>query len=111
MHAPDEFRRRNLVVARLVQVVVLLQIVVRRVVAQVRGVRVRQQAVVVPHLVAAVRQGRAVVRVAVVDQVAVSDVALAKKLVVSVVANSTSSNLKHRQVTHRVQHRRQKALL
>jgi hypothetical protein len=100
-----------LVVARLVQVVVLLQIVVRQVVAQARGVRVRRQAVVVQHLVAAVRQGRAVVRVAVVDQVAVSDVALAKKLVVSVVANSTSSNLKHRQVTHRVQHRRQKALL
>lgn len=111
MHARDEFRRRNLVVVLLVRVVVLLQIVVRRVVVQVRGVRVRRQAVVVQHLVAAVRQGRAVVRVAVVDQVAVSDVALAKKLVVSVVANLTSSYHKRQQVTHRVRHRRQRALL
>ena len=91
MHAPAEFRRRNLVVVRLVRVVVLLQIVVRRVVAQVLGVRVRRQAVV--------------------DQVAVSDVALAKKLVVSVVANLTSNYHKRRQVIHRVRHRRQKALL
>ena len=42
MHARAEFRRRNLVVVLLVRVVVLLQIVVRRVVAQVRGVRVRR---------------------------------------------------------------------
>ena len=69
MHARDEFRRRNLVVVLLVRVVVLLQIVVRRVVAQVRGVRVRRQAVVVQRLVAAVLRVRVVVRVAVVAQV------------------------------------------
>ena len=111
MHARAEFRRRNLVVVRLVRVVVLLQIVARRVVAQVRGVRVRRQAVVVQRLVAAVRRVRADVRVAVVDQVAVSDVALAKKLVVSVVANLTSNYHKRRQVIHRVRHRHQKVLL
>ena len=111
MHARDEFRRRNLVVVRLVRVVVLLQIVVRRVVAQVRVVRVRRQAVVVQRLVAAVRRDRVDVRVAVVDQEAVSVVALVKKLVVSVVVNLTSSYHKRRQVTHRVRHLRQKALL
>ena len=93
MHARDEFRRRNLVVV------------------QVRGVRVRRQAVVVQRLVAAVLRVREAVQVAVVDQVAVSAVALAKKLVVSVVANLTSSYHKRQQVTHRVRHRRQRALL
>jgi len=111
MHARDEFRRRNLVVVLLVRVVVLLQIVVRRVVAQVRVVRVRRQAVVVQRLVAAVLRVRVVVQVAVVDQVAVNAAGLAKKLVVSVVANLTSSYHKRRQVIHRVRHRRQRALL
>lgn len=111
MHARDEFRRRNLVEVLLVRVVAVLQIVARLVAAQVRGVRVRRQAAVVQRLIAAVRRDREVVRVAVVDQVAVSVVALAKKLVVSVVANLTNNYLKHRRLIHRVRHRHQKALL
>ena len=111
MRARVEFRRHNLVVVLLVRVVAHLQIVVRQVVAQVRGVQVHRRAVVVRRLVAAVRRDRVDVRAAVVDQVAVSVVALVKKLVVSVVVNSTSNYHKRRQVTHRVRHLRQKALL
>ena len=111
MHARVEFRRRNLVVVRLVRVVAQRQIVVRRVEAQVRVVRVRRLVVVVRRLVAAVRQGREVALVVAVDQVAVSVVARAKKLEVSVVVNLTSSCHKHRLVIQRVRYRRLKALL
>ena len=111
MHARVEFRRRNLVVVRLVRVVAQRQIAVRRVEAQVRVVRVRRLVVVVRRLVAAVRQGREVALVVVVDQVAVSVVVRAKKLEVSVVVNLTSSYRKRRLVIQLVQHRRQKALL
>ena len=111
MHARVEFRRRNLVVVRLVRVVAQRQIAVRQVEAQVRVVRVRRQVVVVRRLVAAVRQGREVALVVVVAQVAVSVVARAKKLAVSVVVNLTSSCHKRRQVIQLAQHRRQKALL
>ena len=102
MHARVEFRRRNLVVVRLFRVVAQRQIVVRRVEAQVRVVRVRRLVVVVRRLVAAVRQGREVALVVAVDQVAVSVVARAKKLEVSVVVNLTSSCHKHGLVIQRV---------
>ena len=100
-----------MVVVLLVLEDVLRQIAVRLVVAQVRGVRVRRQAVVAQHLVAAVRRVREVVRVVVVDQVADNVVGRAKKLVESVVANLTSSYHKRRQVIRRVRRRHQKASL
>jgi len=110
MRARDEFRRRNLVVVLLVRVVAHLQIVVRRVVVQVRVVRVHRLVVAALRLVEVAHRGRAVVRVVVVDQVADNVVGRAKKLVESVVANLTSSYHKRRQVIRRVRRRHQKAL-
>lgn len=110
MHARVEFRRRNLVAGPQVRVVARRQIAERRVVAQVRGVRVHQQVVAALRLVEVAHRGRAVVWVVVVDQVVDNVVGRAKKLVESVVANLTSSYHKRRQVIRRVRRRHQKAL-